>query len=183
MIRLISNDGKPVEFPKHLAREIPYARDAVTNLETFEGTLDLPIPFANEAQLLVLKRILIAKVALTASYIPRFGGFQIGNTVLSRPPFSHLVWDSYLNSIFHSLLEYQIEDLLIIAQATCMWELRTGALYLMIHRLLKGRNTFSKFFEEDPHELTKVLVEIYKTAFTSVDHSDCCVLPYNTHWE
>jgi len=162
MIRLISNDGKPVEFPRTLVREIHYARDAVTNIETFEGTLDLPTLFASEAQLLLLKRVLIPKVTLVTSFIPSFGDITIGGTVLSRPTFTFLTWGSSLDTVFHGLVESQIVDLLRIAQATCMWELRTGVLYLMLHRLLKGQNAFERFFEEDPYGLTNILVETYK---------------------
>jgi hypothetical protein len=162
MIRLISNDGKPVEFPRTLVREIPYARDAVTNIETFEETLDLPTPFASEAQLLLLKRVLIPKATLGVSFIPSFGDITIGGAILSRPPFSSLAWVSSLDTVFHGLVESQIVDLLCIAQAMCMWQLRDGVLFLMLHRLLKGQNAFEQFFEENPYGLTNILVETYK---------------------
>ena len=165
MIRLISNDGKSVVFPRMLAREIPYARDAVTNIETFEGTVDLPTTFASEAQLLLLKQVLIPKVTLGASFIPSFGDITIGGTVLSRPPFIFLAWNSSLDTVFHGLVESQIVDLLRIAQAMCMWQLRDGVLFLMLHRLLKGQNAFEEFFEQDPYGLTNVLVETYKMGF------------------
>jgi hypothetical protein len=53
-------------------------------------------------------------------------------------------------------------DLLCVAQATCMWQLRDGVLFLMLHRLLKGQNAFEQFFEENPYGLTNILVETYK---------------------
>ena len=162
MIRLISHEDRALEFPCALAREIPFVRDAFSNIDSFKGTTCLPTYFASEAQLLVLKRVLLPKVARGASFIPTFGEFKLGDTIVCRPPFTSLVWDSHLDAIFHSLVESQIMDLLCVAQATCMWDLRKGVLYLMIHRILKGSNTFEQFFEKNPYGLTKILVETYK---------------------
>jgi hypothetical protein len=112
---------------------------------------------------LLLKRVLIPKVTLVTSFIPSFGDITIGGTILSRPAFTFLVWGSHsLDTVFHGLVESQIVDLLRIAQAICMWQLRDGVLFLMLHRLLKGQNAFEEFFEQDPYGLTNVLVETYK---------------------
>ncbi len=183
MIRLISHEDRAVEFPRALAREIAFVRDAFDDIDSFEGTTDIHVHFLTEAQLLVLKRVLLPKVTLGASFIPTFGGFKIGTTIVSRPPFTTLCWDSCLDEIFHSLVESQIVDLLLAAQGMCMWDLRKGVIYLMIHRLLKGRCTFTQFFETDPYLLTDILVKMYKSALTNVDHNDCYVLPGSSGWD
>lgn len=182
MFRLISNDDRVVEFSVEQALHIPFVRDIYENLLQRNEPLELHMPFASETQLLLLKRALTAKMLHATSFIPTFGGFKIGETVVCQPPFMHLHWDSHLDTIFHGLLESQIESLLELAQATCMWELRTGLLYLMLHRLLKRRNTFDQFMTNDPYGLKAILIATYKATLTNVDHSDCCVLPHSSDW-
>jgi hypothetical protein len=180
MIRIISNDDRVLEFSVEQALHIPFVYDVYDNLMKAPTPAELPMYFATEAQLLILQRVLTAKIQSNGSFIPSFGGFKIGDCVVSQPPFMRLHWDECLDTIFHSLQESQIEALLELAQATCMWELRTGLLYLMIHRLLKRRNTFERFFVMDPYGLKRILMETYKSALTNVDHNDCCAHPGNS---
>ena len=168
MVKLISYDGITVIFPKNLAEEIPYIVDAFDNPAMLDTDTELHAPFASGAQLSILRRIVSAKVTLnSASFIPLFGNIQLGDDCLPSPPFHSLIWKSCLTEVFMNLTQQETVDLLTVADAMCMWELRTGVMYLIIYNILKYKMTIRSFNVR----LQGIIKDLY---ISTVVHNDCC---------
>lgn len=179
MVRVTSNDAVIVEFPKEMADQIPYMKDIIENMDDDH---ELPAVFATSAQLKVLKRILVAQPSPSSSFLPRFSQFALGDRVVKAPPFLYMAWeDICFDAIFKSLSEDDIVDLILVADAMCMWELRKGAMYLLFYKRLHNGFLFPQFFEKASMRLQNILAKCYLAALTNEQNNGYCDLPDNRY--
>jgi hypothetical protein len=159
MIALKGYDGSEVKFTEEEARQIPYVADIVKP-EEWDTDFSLDAPCLSGTQLRLLKSALHFKQS--ASFLPSDGTFLVGSTRLPAPPFACLTWTSLpLDEFFHILDESEILLLLTTAEFCCMWDLRTGLLCLILHRILMKGCTFTSFFQPRYDRFHKQLVDLY----------------------
>ena len=181
MIRLTSYNEVAVEFSAEEIRLIPFAADAFADeiLDSNE-TYDIPAFFVNDVALQMLKRAVEAYLAAPgADFIPSPKTITTARFQIKSPPFVNLVWNTEpLNTFFHSLNEAEIETLVKVAGSMCMWNLREGAICLLLMRLFQGTYTFDRLLSEAwliagtiPYVYHKVMDKTM-TDITSVDRND-----------
>ena len=54
------------------------------------------------------------------------------------------------------------------------WELRKGAVYTILHRIVTGKHTFSEFFASTHYRLIQVVKAIYIHGLSNDENNDYC---------
>ena len=177
MITLISYDDHSVAFPKAAALLCPYIKDAFASERDLDFDQTLPTPFANGAQLTLLKQIYEVVHCEESKFLPTIGKIIIGGRLLQGQPFYNYVWDPALQTFLTSLNEDQIIDLLYVADDMCAWPLRNGLLHFLLYRHLKYDWKFKRFFTSFRAKLAEIAFHIYDS--TTAAHSGYCGRPRN----
>jgi hypothetical protein len=159
MILLKGYDDIEVSFTPAEAQQIPFVNDIIEPHEWSHDLL-LNMPGLSGNQLGLLRTVLHLKQS--TSFLPSDGVFLVGSTRLPAPPFTCLVWaSSALDNMFHILDESEILLLLTAAEFCCMWDLRTGLLCLILHRILMKGCTFTSFFQPRYERFHRQLLDLY----------------------
>ena len=189
MIRLTSYDDVSVEFSVDEVRLIPFAADAFDAADAIVDNNEIPAFFVNGATLWMLKRAVEAYLAAPgAVFIPSPKTSTTVRFQMKTRPFTNLVWNSEpLNTFFYSLDEAEIETLVKVAGSMCMWDLREGAISLLLMRLFQGTYTFDRLLSEAwliagtiPYVYHKIMDKTMAD-ITSVDRNDYYAPRNNTH--
>jgi hypothetical protein len=166
MITLIANDDTQILLHESIAKWSPYIMDAFWGDEfTKEQDKPLNVPFATGEQLRLFKQICEAKAAEgpACDFLPARGTLLIGGLPVQAPPFVVVKWMPALDRVMKALSGQEITDLLRVADAMCLWQLRDGLICLMLHKIVTEQNMFEEFFTHHrSSNLTQLIYKIYE---------------------